>query len=125
MVDFASLSHDVASFLSSPLGAFIGAVILDIALGVALAVKKGGLKALSAAKFVSFISAQFGTTEAKVLGGLVAGAVLASVGARYAGGGIDVASIAKDAFVAAQLAAGALTVKVLNDCRLKAQELLS
>lgn len=120
-----SIIHSVVSFVESPVGAFVAAVIVDDLLGIALAIKKGGIKALSANKLTSFILTQFGTAEAKVLGGIVAMAVVASVGARFAGGSVDVASLAKDAYVAAQVAAGALTVKVANDIRLKALELVS
>lgn len=100
----------LAHLAGTAVGAFVFAVVIDIVLGVALAVKA---KTFDVHKLPSFLESQFGTKSALALLGLVAAAY-------FSGGDIKQATLA-----ALAAGGGALTAAVAADILGKIKELVA
>lgn len=108
MAPFDHIPGLLVAFLGSSVGMFVVAVIVDDALGVALALKH---KAFDAHALPSFLLSQFGTTQARAEAGLI-------VTAFFSGGDVRAAVTA-----AATAGALALTAPVVADIKAKLQQI--
>jgi hypothetical protein len=107
---FDQISAILASLAGSAVGAFVLAVIVDDALGVAGAIKT---KTFAVKELPTFLVSQFGTREAAALLGLIAAAY-------FSGGDIKQATLA-----ALAAGGGALTAAVVADIVSKIKALVS
>lgn len=111
----SSILGPLAVFAGSAIGSFVVAVAIDIGFGIVLAVKT---KTFDGSKLDSFMRSQFGTQKAAALLGLVAAAVMTSIGSALIHGGLTqtaLQGVADAALAAATAGAGAMMLSVLSD----------
>jgi hypothetical protein len=108
-MQFDQIPAIVASLAGTAIGAFVVSVLVDDALGVALAIKH---KAFDVHALPSFLISQFGTKEAVALAGLV-------ITASLSGGDVKQVALA-----AATAGATAMTATVLADCKDKMRQIV-
>lgn len=117
-----SLLNQLAVAAGTTVGSFVIAVIVDVAAGVALAVKT---KSFDLHRLPDFLESQFGTKKALALAGMVVAAATSAAGAALLHG-LDsqaLQGIADAGFAAATIGAAGMLLSVVADIFSKVSQL--